>query len=188
LIETCLSNPSVNCSFFLFQSGGTTVEINLVGAVLPLLFSLYIVFRYRKRLHWKRVAGFTLLVLAIMTAVGSAAEGVYHSIALPGWVYILLWAFMVATYSHLRFDKAAVLLTAGELYVVGTLGIFMDDVVRTFLGFAGVPFLGLAITPNIWGAAGPLDGIFMSGAYQVLIYLLAAALLSRKRMAKSWVS
>jgi uncharacterized membrane protein len=183
-METCLSNPAINCSFFLFQSAGTIIEINLVGAVLPLLLSACLLFHYRERLHWPRIIGFTLASFAIITAIGSAVGAVYGTIAIMGWVYILFWLLIVSWYSRLRFVRADARVTAGELYVVGTLGVFLDDVVRTFLGFLNVPVVGLAITPNIWGAGGPLDGIFMTGLYQVLIYFLMANIMSVIRPAR----
>ncbi len=181
MIETCLNYPAINCSFLLFQSGGTVVEINLVGAVLPLLLSAGILFFYRRRLHWLRLLRFALVSFAIITAIGSAVGAVYGTISIMGWVYILFWLLVVSWYSKLRFGRGEALLTAMELYVIGTLGVFLDDVVRTFLGLVNVPVVGLAITPNIWGAAGPLDGIFMTGEYQVIIYLLMAVFLARRR-------
>jgi uncharacterized membrane protein len=181
LIETCLTNPATNCSFFLFQVGKTQVEINLVGAVLPLLVSIVILVHYRKRLRWLRIAKFTFASFVVITAIGSAIGSIYGTIAIMGWVYILFWLLIVTWYSRLRFDRSDALLTASELYVVGTLGVLMDDIVRTLLGLLNVPIVGLAITPNIWGAAGPLDGIFMTGEYQVIIYLLMAIVLRRRR-------
>lgn len=181
MIETCLSNPAINCSFFLFQSGGTVVEINLVGAVLPLLLSAGVLLFYRRRLHWLRILSFTFISFAIITAIGSVVGAVYGTIAIMGWAYILFWLFMVLWYSKLKFVRVGALITAGGLYVVGTLGVFLDDVIRTFLGFLNVPIVGLTITPNIWGAAGPMDGIFMTGVYQVILYLLMVSVLSRRR-------
>jgi uncharacterized membrane protein len=180
-METCLSNPAINCSFFLFQVGSSVIEINLVGAVLPLLLSMFIMIYYRKRLRWLRVAGFTLASFVIITAIGSAVGAIYGTIAIMGWVYILFWLLVVSWYSGLKFVRADALVTASELYVVGTLGVFMDDAIRTFLGFLNVPVVGLKISPNIWGAAGPLDGIFMTGMYQVILYLLMTNVLSRRR-------
>lgn len=153
------------------------VEINLVGALLPLLSSVFILTYYRKRLHWWRVAGVTLVSFVIITAIGSVLGAIYGTIAVMGWVYIPFWLLLVLWYSRLRFIRSDVFLTAGELYVIGTLGVFLDDAVRTFLGFLNVPFVALKITPNIWGAAGPLDGIFLSGMYEVVIYLLMATFL-----------
>jgi uncharacterized membrane protein len=183
LIETCLTNPAINCSFLLFQVGRTPVEINLVGAVLPLLVSIVILAHYRKKVRWSRVANFTLASFVVITAIGSSLGAVYGTIAIMGWVYILFWLLFVLWYSRLKIDRTEILLTAGELYVIGTLGVFLDDVVRTFLGFLDVPVVGLKIAPNIWGAAGPLDGIFLSGMYQVVFYLLIASFLLRRRTA-----
>ena len=67
---------------------------------------------------------------------------------------------MVTWYTRLRFAKTEVLLVTAELYVIGTLSVFFDDALRTFLGFINVPTIGLKITPDIWGAAEPADGIF----------------------------
>jgi uncharacterized membrane protein len=183
LIETCLTNPAINCSFLLFQIGTTPVEINLVGAVLPLIASVIILTHYRKRLRWSRVANFTLASFVVITAIGSALGAIYGTIAIMGWVYILFWLSFVLWYSRLKIVRADAWLTAGELYVIGTLGVFLDDVVRTLLGFLNVPVVGLKIAPNIWGAAGPLDGIFLSGMYQVVFYLLMATFLIRRKAA-----
>ena len=98
-----------------------------------------------------------------------------------GWMYITFWLFIVLWYSRLKFDRTNVLLTAGELYAIGTFGVFLDDAVRTFLGFLDIPIIGLKISPNIWGAAGPLDGIFLTGMYQVILYLLLASVLIRRQ-------
>ena len=181
MIDTCLSNPAINCSFLLFQLGNTPVEINLVGAVLPLMASVTILGYYRKRVLWLRVVGFTLASFAIITAVGSAIGAIYGTIAVMGWVYILFWLLIVAWYSGLTVSRTTVWLTAGGLYVIGTFGVFLDDVIRTLLGFLNVPILGLRISPNIWGAAGPLDGIFMTGMYQVVLYLLMVPFLVKRR-------
>ena len=182
MIETCFSNPAVNCSFLLFQIGETPVEINLVGAVLPLLVSLIMVTYYRKRLRWLRVAGFTFASFLIIASIGSIIGAIYGTISVMGWVYIIFWMLVVSWYSRLKVSRTDVWLTAGELYVIGTLGVLLDDMVRTFLGFLNVPVVGLRISPNIWGAGGPLDGIFMTGMYQVVLYLLMVIFLIRRRV------
>ena len=183
MIETCLSNPAINCSFLLFQIGNVPVEINLVGAILPLSASFTILVYFRKRIRWSRVTGFALASFALITAIGSMVGAIYGTIAVMGWMYIIFWLIVVSWYSRLKFDRTDAWLTAGELYVIGTLGVFLDDVVRTFLGFLNVPVVGLRITPNIWGAAGPLDGIFLTGMYQVVLYLLMASVLLKRQAA-----
>ncbi len=180
MIESCLNSPAVTCSFYLFQYGNTVVEINLVGAVLPLLFSIFILSIYRRRLRWLRVGVFVIISSIIITGIGSGAGVLYGGLGTPGWLYILFWLLTVVWYSRLRVVKAEVLIVAAELYVIGTLAVLMDDALRTFLGFLNIPVIGLNITPNIWGAAGPMDGIFMTGMYQAIIYLMIAVLRTEK--------
>lgn len=175
--ESCQTSPAIDCSFYLFQHGNTIVEINLVGALLPLVFSLLIIVFYRRRFHGLRAAAFSVIGFLLITAVGSIESLVYGTISTPGWVFILYWLLMIFLYSRLRVVRDEVLLVAGELYVVGTLSVLFDDLVRTLLGFMNVPFIGLTITPNIWGAGGPFDGIFMTGVYQALLYMMIASVM-----------
>jgi uncharacterized membrane protein len=177
MIETCLSNPAINCSFYLFQYGSEVVEINLVGALFPLLVSAFFVISYRRSLHWLKVGKFVLVGFAIITAVSSVWSWILGGLGLPGWLYILFWLLIVIWYSRLRFVRGEVFQVAAEVYVVGTLGVFLDDAVRTLLGFGNFPILGLRITPNIWGAGGLMDGIFMTGMYQAIFYLLMIIIL-----------
>jgi len=181
MLETCLSNPAINCSFYLFQSGGMVVEVNLVGAVVPLSVSGVILAYYRRTIHWLRLVQFTFLSFLVITTLGGLVGVVYGGISLQGWVYIVFWIFVVLWYSRLKFVRREALLTVGELYVIGTIGVFLDDAVRTFLGLYNVPIVGLGITPNIWGAAGPMDGIFMTGLYQAVIYLAIAVVFMPKK-------
>src|SRR5271157_3909962 len=156
-MESCFSNPAVNCSFYLSSYGGIDAEINLVGAVVPLIVSGFILVYYRKRIHWLRVTRFTLAGFTIITGIGSAISAALGTISLIGVVYIIYWFFMVWWYSRFKAVRGDHGLVVGELYVVGTLSVFLDDFVRTLAGFVNIPILSLRITSNIWGAGGPAD-------------------------------
>ncbi len=181
MIESCVSNPAINCSFFLFQYGKTIVEINLVGAALPILLSAFILALYRKRLHWMRVGKFILAGFAIITGIGTAWGAITGSIGIPEPFFILFWLLILVWYSKLDFPTEGAVLTAGELYVIGTLGVTLDDAVRTILGFLSVPVLGLRINPDIWGAGGPIDGIFLSGMSLAITYLIMVKVPKKER-------
>jgi uncharacterized membrane protein len=182
VIETCLTNPAINCSFYLFQYGGEVVELNLVGALVPLLVSAFVVFHYRSRVRWVRVGEFTLISFMATTAVGTIWGAAFNVISLPGWLYLLLWLLIAVWYSGLRFVGAEVTVAMGELYTIGTVGVFMDDAIRTLLGFLDAPIVGLKISPNIWGAAGPADGIFLSGIFLAFFYVLVALFLEKRSL------
>lgn len=148
------------------------VEANLVGAVVPLLVTAFAAGFFRSRFHWLRIGKFTLFTFVVVALVGSVWGAIYNVLSMPGYLYIIVWFFVVIWYSRVRFVRADFYLSMGELYAIGTLGVFLDDAIRTLLGFLNVPIIGLKIDPNIWGAAGPLDGIFLSGMMQAFLFLL----------------
>ena len=56
-----------------------------------------------------------------------------------------------------------------QFYIVGTVGTVLSDLFRTFSG-------ALDVSPQIIGAGGPLDGVFLDGLLVILGYLLGMAL------------
>jgi hypothetical protein len=172
MVESCLNSPAINCDFVVFQQGKTLVEINLVGAVLPIAFSVFILILYRKRLPWIRLVEFTILGFLIITAMSSTVTALHGGIfSTPGWLVVLYVILMVSLFTRLRVVRTKIFLVMGELYVIGTFSVLLDDASRTLLGPLGIPDVGLNISPSVWGGAGPADVIFTTGIYLAIIYL-----------------
>ena len=162
----------------LFPYNGEVVAIGLIGGVLPLLLSAAMVgaragtkkddehdVPFRSQAYWLAIA----LIALLLTAFFTAAHALYGGLGLPKlWAFWLVFAGAVAgvDYWWLRGKRLAVLDATAECYVMGTLGVFESDLVRTLTGLASAP--GRAA---VWGGGGFLDILFWFGLYAALSFL-----------------
>src|SRR5580693_6791539 len=110
MVESCLNSPAINCDFVVFQQGKTLVEINLVGAVLPIVFSVLILILYRRRIPWTRLIEFTILGFLMITAMSSTVTALYGGIfSTPGWLVVLYVILMVTLFTRLRVVRSEIL-------------------------------------------------------------------------------
>jgi hypothetical protein len=161
----------------LFQYGGETVAIGLAGGGLPLLVSLALVASlvggsgeddhapFRSEAYWAGV----LLIAIFVTGVFSASGALYGGLGIPRvWAFWLVVAGGAAGvgYWMLRGKSLGLAAGAAECYVMGTLGVFASDVIRTLSGQASAPG-ELAV----WGGGGLLDVFFWFGIYVALSFV-----------------
>src|SRR4051794_264565 len=134
---------------------GTVIAVNVGGAVIPVLISIYLVSRSQM---WARAAVATGMVAAVCYALSRPVPGV--GIAEPVFVPALTSAI------------AALLLArrhaASLAYVSGSLGTLIG---ADLLNLGAIPRLGAPIASI--GGAGTFDGIFLIGIFAVLIASIA---------------
>lgn len=174
-VATCFSSPALTCSVLLFNYGGKTVEMNLVGCIVPLSISLVMLVALHSRIHSKRVAGFASLSFLGFFAIGSTAEALTgRPYALGIWSYLVIALVSAAYWKNTRlevFNRASL----AEAYAIGTFGELAADVGGCIFGIAGIPILGYPYSVDIWGGAGIGDGVFISGIVMVVfqeVYVL----------------
>jgi uncharacterized membrane protein len=188
MLDYCQSSFTIFCSFYLFKFHGQTIELNLVGAVAPLvlssLFLLYSIHRGRDPLA---VVEYSLLVAVLYTSVWTVSDMFTHQISTPGFLFLVVAAVSLALWlrSHFKeISRASVNVDCLQIYSVGTFGVFGSDIIRTGSSFLNIPYVGLDVTPVIIGGNGPLDAIFQSGLYFVLMFIMGLTLLSRIKRRK----
>jgi hypothetical protein len=164
--------------YALFPYDGEVVAIGLVGGLLPLLASVAMFVAsagrhldgarphpFRSRAYWVAVLAAALLVTLLFTA----SQGLYGGVGLSKlWAILLLLAACAtgAGYWWLRGRRLGAAWGAAECYVLGTLGSFGSDAVRTLTGLARLP--GEAV---VWGGGGLFDIVFWFGLYVSLSFL-----------------
>lgn len=167
----------------LFPYNGGLVAIGLIGGVVPLLASALVVAArtgprsgdekeapFKSRVFWLAVA----LIALFLTAFFTAAHALYGGLGLPKlWAFWLVFAGAIAgvDYWWLRGKRLGVLEGTAECYVMGTLGVFASDLIRTLTGLASAP--GKAA---VWGGGGFLDILFWFGLYVALSFVSFRAL------------
>ncbi|KYK26323.1 hypothetical protein AYK20_09090 [Thermoplasmatales archaeon SG8-52-1] len=148
-------------NIYLFSSDNWRVGINLGGAIIPILLSIYLIFK--KKIPLKSV-GIGILVVTIIAYLVSRPEpdkGIVS--AFPYW---LLPAFFASITSvillHKNFKKAAPL-----AYVSGTIGVLIG---ADFLRISQLLSYSVEkVTPAIIGGAVVFDMIFITGIIAVLL-------------------
>jgi hypothetical protein len=177
--------------YALFPYEGEVVAIGLIGGVLPLIAALAMLAAstgsrgdaeppppFRSPAYWLAVLAASVLITLFFTA----SQALYGGLGLPRlWAFWLLFAGCVAgvDYWLLRGRQLGAAWGAAECYVLGTLGAFGSDVIRTLTGLARAP--GEAA---VWGGGGLFDIVFWFGLYVSLSFLSlwgALALLTRAR-------
>lgn len=137
---------------------GTIIAVNLGGAVIPVVLSLYLLTRYRM---WLLGAVATAVVAAVVHSLARPVQGV--GIAVPIFAPPLVTAAISFLLSR---DLAAPL-----AYVSGSLGTLIG---ADLLNLDWIRGLGTPIASI--GGAGVFDGIFLTG----IIAVLLSALTGRK--------
>ena len=130
----------------------TTVAVNLGGAVIPTLVSLYLIWRV------PALIPFVLVAVAVVSFL-------VHKVARPtSGVGITTPAFLPPIFAALT----AMLFSGGNPYIVayisGTLGTLIG---ADLLNLKAIPKLGAPIASI--GGAGTFDGIFLTGVLAVIL-------------------
>jgi uncharacterized membrane protein len=137
------------------ELSGTIVALNVGGAVIPILVSVYLL--YRNGL-WLRGALATALVAVVCHLLAQPVPGV--GIALP--VFVPTIATVVVAYFLSDGDAAPL------AYIAGSLGVLIG---ADLLNLGSIGGLGAPVASI--GGAGTFDGIFLTGIVAVLIASLS---------------
>ncbi len=132
--------------------GKTLVAVNVGGCVIPLAFSLYLLFMHELPLF--KVALVVAIVAGLSRSLSQPIRGI--GIAMPIFVAPVSAALLALTLdaSH----------SAPLAYIGGTMGVLIGaDLLRlNDIRYLGSPFASI-------GGAGTFDGIFLSGIVAVLL-------------------
>ena len=129
----------------------TILAVNLGGAVIPSLVSVYLLFKIG--LWWQGVATIAIMSL-ISHRLARPVKGV--GIAMPAFIPPILAAILAVIFSY---DHAPSL-----AYVSGTLGTLIG---ADILNIGKIKALGAPVASI--GGAGTFDGIFLNGIMAVLL-------------------
>lgn len=151
------------------------VAIDLVGAGIPLIVTLLFGILLFKRGKWraspKRAAlqSVFVVVLALIAAIEFTIWGlIYGGISIQTQLFLFTVIYPAGAIQFILFDRGSKeAISPMKPYMVGTMGIVLSDLFRTFSGF-------LSVSPQIFGGSGPLDGVFLCGLFMSATYLLAA--------------
>jgi len=143
---------------------GTVLAVNIGGAVIPTLMSIYLVLRYQL---WARAAIAVIVIALIIHASATPVRGV--GIAVPVFVPVVITAILAFILSR---EYAAPL-----AYIGGSMGTLIGADL-TNLGHIS----GLGAPVASIGGAGTFDGIFLTGILAVLL----AGIASPARPRPSW--
>ncbi len=142
---------------------GTVIAVNLGGAVIPVILSLYLIVKHR--LYVSSVVAVSIVTVAVHHMAHPVA-GV--GIAVPIFIPPLIAAVVAVLISHWR---------AGPLaYVAGSLGTLIG---ADLMNLGKIRGLGAPVASI--GGAGKFDGIFLAG---IVAVLLAGILDGRPRTAR----
>ena len=164
----------------LFTYNGNLVAIDLVGAGIPLLlclaFSVYLMAKGHFQASPRRLAIYAALTVGLgLAAAGEYTvwDSIYGGLSVNTRLLLYTVVFPIGVLSFLLLDRARKpKLSIFQIYVVGTLGTVLSDLFRTFSG-------ALNVSPQIIGAAGPLDGVFLDGLLLILGYMATAVVYVR---------
>jgi len=129
----------------------TILAINVGGAIIPCLLSVYLIF---KTGLWVKGAAVTAIIVLVTHWLAKPVKGV--GIAMPAFIPPLVAAILSVALGH---DYAPVL-----AYVGGTLGTLIG---ADILNLDKIRDLGAPVASI--GGAGTFDGIFLSGIMAVLL-------------------
>ena len=138
------------------QWPGTVIAVNVGGAVIPTLMSIYLLLRYQL---WLLAAVATAVVAAVCYALSDPVPGV--GIAIPIFVPVIATAIVSFVLSR---EYAAPL-----AYIAGSLGTLIG---ADLMNLGQIRGLGAPIASI--GGAGAFDGIFLTGILAVLLASLTA--------------
>lgn len=135
---------------------GTILAVNIGGAVIPTLMSVYLVLRYQL---WARAAIAVIAMAFIIHTMATPVRGV--GIAVPVFVPVIATAVIAFILSR---EYAAPL-----AYIGGSLGTLIG---ADLLNLDRISGLGAPVASI--GGAGTFDGIFLTGILAVLLAGIAA--------------
>ena len=135
---------------------GTVIAVNVGGAVIPTLLSLYLLFA---RNLWIKGTIATVIVALVLHWLANPVPGL--GIAVPVFVPVIATAAVALILSR---EDAAPL-----AYIAGALGTLIG---ADLLNLGNVQGLGAPVVSI--GGAGTFDGIFLTGVLAVLIASLSA--------------
>ena len=142
----------------VIERPGTMIAVNLGGAVIPVILSIYLI--VRNRLYLRSVLAVGIVTVAVHL-MAYPVQGI--GIAEPMFIPPLVTAIVALAVSR---DHAAPL-----AYIAGSMGTLIG---ADLLNLHRIQGLGAPIASI--GGAGKFDGIFLTG----LIAVLLASLMSRK--------
>ena len=142
---------------------GTVIAVNVGGAVIPFLLSLYLLIRHR---IWIRALIATAGVAAICHWLATPVRGV--GIAVPVFVPPIATAIIALVLSRRRAAPLA--------YIAGSMGTLIG---ADLLNLDKLQGLGAPVASI--GGAGTFDGIFLTGILAVLLASLGAGPGTRAR-------
>ena len=150
----------------IYCPGKTVIAINVGGALIPLLFSIYLLF-FSVPIHGNPLVSYVKILVAfivvtlVVHAFARPIEGL--GIAVPSFIPPLISATMAAILFPI-YAKTNPFIIA---YVGGTLGTLTG---ADLLNWKKIPELGAPIASI--GGAGIFDGVYMTGVAAVLILWL----------------
>lgn len=142
---------------------GTVLAVNVGGAVIPVLMSVYLLVRYEL---WGRAAVATAIVAAIVFWYAEPVPGM--GIAVP----VFLPAAVTAVVAFLLARQRA----APLAYIAGSLGTLIG---ADILNLGRITSIGASIASI--GGAGTFDGIFVTGIVAVLLASLTSPRVEAER-------
>jgi hypothetical protein len=194
MVTLCAPVKSDSLACQLFSYRGNTVAIDLLGAVVPIILSVLIIFilmfNGKKRISLRRVVGYLLLTFFIGFTAAVFYQvfegGLAVSAALPIMGVIFPAAILQSVLlerrnlrainlSNIRNMTSPILRSLGKSYVVGTFGIVLSDLVRIF-GLDNV-IVALNVSPMIIGAYQYEDGVFVDGLWMMFFSLLVITII-----------
>jgi uncharacterized membrane protein len=140
---------------------GTVLAVNVGGAVIPALMSVYLVLRYQL---WLKATIATAAIAFVIHAMATPVPGI--GIAVPVFVPVVTTAILAFVLSR---DYAAPL-----AYIGGSLGTLIG---ADLLNLDRISTLGAPIASI--GGAGTFDGIFLTGILAVLLAGIASPVRQR---------
>jgi uncharacterized membrane protein len=138
------------------QWPGTVLAVNVGGAVIPTLMSIYLVLRYQL---WLKATIAVVLIAVVIHSIATPVHGV--GIAVPVFVPVVATAILAFLLSR---EYAAPL-----AYIGGSMGTLIgaDLLNLDKVGGLGAPVASI-------GGAGTFDGIFLTGILAVLLAGIAS--------------
>ena len=143
---------------------GTVLAVNVGGAVIPTLMSIYLVLRYQL---WLRAAIAVIVIALVIHAMASPVRGV--GIAVPVFAPVIVTAILAFILSR---EYAAPL-----AYIGGSMGTLIG---ADLMNLDKIRGLGAPVASI--GGAGTFDGIFLTGILAVLL----AGIASPSRPRPAW--
>ena len=170
-----VSSDPAACALFSYR--GDVVAIDLVGAGIPLALSLVFVFvlflRGGRRINVHRIAIYFMMTVILGAAVAAEYlvwDHFYGGLSAPTQLVLFTVIVPVGIALFLLLDRMIPRkLSILQTYVVGTVGMALSDLFRTFSGLVNA-------SPQIIGADGLQDGVFLDGLLLVLGYVFGAYL------------